>query len=297
MIPRETPLTPTELGRYRRQIMLPGFGAEAQQKLKDSTVLVTGVGGLGGTAALYLAVAGVGKLILVRGGDLRLDDMNRQILMTEDWVGQPRVLKARQTLQQINPDVRIEILAEYVTPSNVDALVQNADIALDCTHNFGERNLLNAACVRWGKPMIEAAMNDMDAYLTTMIPGETACLSCLFPEKPDWESHGFGVLGAVSGTLACLTALEAIKLITGLGQPLTSQLLTMDLAQAEFRKLKTHRDPHCSVCQASAQFLSPSGGQNSHDQSHRNGSFSPAHATASHRPAGAKARRVAPWRQ
>ncbi|MGB7440309.1 MAG: HesA/MoeB/ThiF family protein [Coleofasciculaceae cyanobacterium] len=241
-------LTPTELERYSRQIMLPGFGEEAQQKLKSTTALVTGVGGLGGTAALYLAVAGVGRLLLVRGGELRLDDMNRQILMTHDWVGKTRVDKAKETLEGINPDIQIEAIAEYVTPENVDSLVQQADIALDCAHNFDERNLLNAACVRWRKPMIEAAMNSMEAYLTTMVPGLTPCLSCLFPEKPNWDRRGFGVLGAVSGTLACLTALEAIKLLTGLGTPLLSQLLTMDLNSMEFAKRRPYHDPNCPVC-------------------------------------------------
>jgi molybdopterin/thiamine biosynthesis adenylyltransferase len=241
-------LSATELERYRRQIMLPGFGEEAQAKLKSATVLVSGVGGLGGTAALYLAVAGVGRLILLRGGELRLDDMNRQVLMTDDWVGKPRVSKAKETLESINPDVQVKAICEYVTPENVDGLVQQADVVLSCAHNFTERDLLNAACVRWGTPMVEAAMNDMEAYLTAIVPGETPCLSCLFPEKPDWDRRGFGVLGAVSGTLACLTALEAIKLLTGFGKPLTSQLLTMELANLEFRKLRTYHDPNCPVC-------------------------------------------------
>jgi molybdopterin/thiamine biosynthesis adenylyltransferase len=241
-------LTPKELERYSRQIMLPGFGEESQLRLKNATVLVTGVGGLGGTAALYLAVAGVGRLILLRGGELRLDDMNRQILMTDDWVDKPRVFKAKETLAAINPDIEIEAICEYVSPENVDALVQQSDVVLDCAHNFTERNLLNEACVRWGKPMVEAAMNDMEAYLTTIVPGLTPCLSCIFPEKPDWDKRGFGVLGAVSGTLACLTALEAIKLLTGLGTPLLSQLLSMDLNRAEFAKRHPYHDPNCPVC-------------------------------------------------
>ncbi|MBD2180547.1 HesA/MoeB/ThiF family protein [Planktothrix sp. FACHB-1355] len=241
-------LTPTELERYHRQMMLPGFGESAQRKLRQATVLVTGVGGLGGTAALYLAVAGVGRLILVRGGNLRLDDMNRQILMTDDWVGQPRVIKAKETLSSINPDVEIEAIPEYVTAANVDSLVLQADIALDCAHNFEERDLLNAACVRWRKPMVEAAMNGMEAYLTTIIPGETPCLSCLFPEKPEWDKRAFSVLGAVSGTLACLTALEAIKVITGVGETLSSKLLTMDLGTLNFAKRRSYKDSHCPVC-------------------------------------------------
>jgi len=238
----------TEIDRYRRQIMLPGFGEAAQEKLKASTVLVTGVGGLGGTAALYLAVAGVGRLILVRGGDLQRDDLNRQVLMTDDWVGKPRVFKAQQTLAALNPDIAIEAICEYVTPDNVYRLVRSADLALDCAFDFQERDLLNAACVTWGKPMIEAAMNAMEAYLTTIVPGQTPCLTCLFPEKPVWDRWGFGVLGAVSGTLACLTALEAIKLITGLGEPLRGYLLTMDLARAEFAKRHAYHDPNCPIC-------------------------------------------------
>ncbi|MGG6270879.1 HesA/MoeB/ThiF family protein [Leptolyngbya sp. AN03gr2] len=241
-------LTPTELERYRRQMMLPNFDEQAQRRLKSFTALVTGVGGLGGTAALYLAVAGIGKLILVRGGELRLDDMNRQVLMTHDTVGKPRVFQAKETLQKINPDVELQAVYDYITPDNVNELVRSADIAIDCAHNFTERDLLNEACVKYRKPMIEAAMSGMEAYLTTILPGQTGCLSCLFPEKPEWDRRGFAVLGAVSGTLACLTALEAIKLITGFEQPLVSQLLTMDLGRLEFAKRKVYRDPQCPVC-------------------------------------------------
>ncbi|MEH2154437.1 HesA/MoeB/ThiF family protein [Nostoc sp.] len=241
-------LTPSELERYHRQMMLPNFGEAGQKRLKSATVLVTGVGGLGGTSALYLAVAGVGRLILVRGGDLRLDDMNRQVLMTNDWVGKPRVFKARETLQAINPDIQVEAVHDYVTKENVDSLVQSADIAVDCAHNFTERNLLNQACVRWQKPMVEAAMDGMEAYLTTIIPGVTPCLSCLFPEKPDWDQRGFAVLGAVSGTLACLSALEVIKLITKFSEPLLSQLLTIDLMRMEFARRNSYHDPSCLVC-------------------------------------------------
>jgi molybdopterin-synthase adenylyltransferase len=241
-------LSPTELDRYRRQMQLPGFGPAAQARLKATTALVTGVGGLGGTAALYLAAAGVGRLILVRGGDLLREDMNRQILMTDDWVGKPRVFKAQQTLAAFNPDIQVDAVCDYVTAETIDGLVQQADIALDCAFDFKERDLLNAACVRSRKPMVEAAMNAMEAYLITVIPGETPCLSCLFPEKPEWNRWGFGVLGAVSGTLACLAALEAIKVITGLGEPLLGQLLTMDLVRAEFAKRRAYHDPDCPVC-------------------------------------------------
>lgn len=241
-------LSAIDLERYQRQIQLPGFGEAGQKKLKNATALVSGVGGLGGTVALYLAVAGIGKLILVRGGNLRLDDLNRQILMTDDWVGKPRVMKAKETLKGINPHLEIEAIPEFVTEENVDALVQRADIVMSCAFSFTERDLLNAACVLWNRPMVEAAMNGMDAYLTTIVPGKTPCLSCIFPEKPDWDRWGFGVVGAVPGTLACLAALEAIKYITGLGEPLLGKLLTMDLNRLEFAKRRPYRDPHCPIC-------------------------------------------------
>lgn len=241
-------LSDRELERYRRQIQLPGFGEAAQEKLKASTVLVTGVGGLGGTVALYLAVAGVGKLILLRGGDLRLDDLNRQILMRDELVGQPRVFQAADSLKNLNPDVEVEPICEYVTAGNIDGLVRQVDVAIDCAHNFDERYLLNAACVLWGKPMVEAAMNSMEAYLTCMVRDRSPCLSCLFPAKPDWDRRGFGVLGAVSGSLACLTALETIKLLGGFGEPLEGYLLNMDLMNLQFSKLRLWRDPDCPVC-------------------------------------------------
>ena len=188
-------LTDRDRERYCRQMMLPGFGEVAQLKLKQATVLVTGVGGLGGTAALYLAVAGVGKLVLVRGGNLQRDDLNRQVLMTDDWVGKPRVFKAQETLRALNPDIEVEAVCEYVTADNVDALVRSADLSLDCAFDFAERNWLNAASVRWEKPMVEAAMNDMEAYLTSIVPGQTPCLTCLYPEKPEWDRGDLGCWG------------------------------------------------------------------------------------------------------
>lgn len=241
-------LSPQERERYRRQMQLPGFGERAQLALKQTTVLITGVGGLGGTVALYLAVAGIGKLILVRGGDLRLDDMNRQVLMTHDWVGKPRIWQAKNTLNAINPDVIVEAIPEYLTDANRDELVKQCDLAVSCAHNFDERFLLNLSCVEQRKPMVEAAMDGMSAYLTTIVPGQTPCLACLFPELPPWDKRGFGVLGAVPGTLACLAALEVVKFITQLSKPLLGELLMMNLNTLTFKKYHTYREPQCPVC-------------------------------------------------
>jgi len=241
-------LSEVELERYRRQMQLSGFGEAGQQRLKSASALVTGVGGLGGTAALYLAAAGIGRLVLARGGALRLDDMNRQVLMTHDWVGRSRVERASEMIRAMNPDVEVMTVEEYANEQNADRLLSGCDLALDCAHNFDERYALNAACVRRGVPMVEAAMCDMEAYLTTFVPGKTACLACLYPHRREWDRRGFAVLGAVSGMVGCLAALEALKLLARFGEPLAGQLLTMDLSDLEFRKFRIRRAPDCRVC-------------------------------------------------
>ena len=235
--------------RYRRQLMLNGFDAEHQMRLGRATAFVAGVGGLGGTAALYLAAAGIGRLVLAHRGDLTLSNMNRQILMSEDWIGRPRVTRAKKRIQEINSGVKVEIHDKSLSEENVGELVEGADIALSARPNFRERRILNAVCVRRGIPMVEAAMNGMESYLFNVVPGSTPCLACVFPEDdPEWRELGFPVLGAVSGSLGCLMATEAIKLLTGFGKPLLSKMLTFDTFDMRFRTLRIHRDDHCPVC-------------------------------------------------
>ncbi len=235
--------------RYRRQLMLNGFSAAHQEILGRSTVLVAGIGGLGGTAALYLAAAGIGRLVLVHRGDLTLSNMNRQILMREDWIGRPRVIMAQKRIHEVNSDVVVEIHDKGFTEKSAGLFIRDADIALSARPNFRERRHLNAACVARGIPMVEAAMNGMEAYLFNVIPGSTACLNCVFPaDNPEWQELGFPVLGAVSGTLGCLMAIEAIKLLTGFGRPLSSRMLTFNLMDMHFTTLNIHRDRECPVC-------------------------------------------------
>lgn len=243
-------LTDRERERYSRQLMLPGFGPEAQVRLKKATALVAGVGGVGGNAALYLAAAGIGRLILLHDGALELPDLNRQILMSQDGLGKERVWQAVEAIRRINPSVAVTGLAAKVEEGRIDSLLAAADVALDCRHNFPERYRLNAACVRRGKPMVEAAMDAMEGYVTTIVPGRTPCLSCLFPAAPEWDHLGFGVLGAMAGTLGNLAALEVIKVITGYGEPLYSTLLIFDAASAEFFRVKFARKDDCPVCGA-----------------------------------------------
>lgn len=235
--------------RYQRQLLLPGFGIEEQERLKRSTAFIAGVGGLGGTAALYLTVAGIGKLILLHDGPLELPDLNRQILMKDSWVGKDRVFCAQNTLHEINPEVEVRAINDKVRKETIFDYMQGADIVLDCRHNFGERFLLNEASQALNKPMVEAAMEGMEAYLTTFSPGRTPCLACLYPEgRPEWEYLGFPVLGAVSGTLGALAAIEAIKVLTGYGEPLYGKKLYFDVATMEFRKFELHKDHSCNIC-------------------------------------------------
>jgi molybdopterin/thiamine biosynthesis adenylyltransferase len=154
-----------------------------------------------------------------------------------------------RSIQDINPDVEIEIYDERSEKGNIVTLLEGADMAVSARPNFRERRTLNAACVGKGIPMVEGAMNGMEGYLFNVIPGKTPCLNCLYPfDDPSWEELGFPVLGAVSGMLGCMMAIEAIKLLTGYGRPLGSQMLVFNTIDANFRKVNTHKDADCDVC-------------------------------------------------
>lgn len=242
-------LTGRELERYRRQLMLDGFTLDHQRKLKESTALIAGIGGLGGTAAVYLAVAGIGKMKLTHYGNLTLSNMNRQILMKHECIGKARVMQAKKSIHEINPDVEIDIYNDRTTEDNVDTLLAGVQIALSARPNFLERRILNEACVSRNIPMVEAAMNGLEGYIFNVVPGSTPCLNCLYPEDdPQWEELGFPVLGAVSGMLGCIMAMEAIKLLTGFGKPLMSQMLVFNTVNMEFRKFRTIRHSRCRIC-------------------------------------------------
>lgn len=243
------PLTEWELEKYKRQIQLPDFGVAAQEKLKASSALVTRVGGLGGPTALWLAAAGIGKLVIAHGGTVTPSNLNRQILMRGDGVGKPRAPQARETLLRFNPDLEVIAYEEDAREHNVAGWVEQVDVVCDTSPDFRERLLLNRECWRQGKPLIDSGMAGMEAQITTIVPPETPCLECLVPEVPEWwEIGGFGVLGALPGALAGLTALEAIKVLTDYGTPLKGQLLTFDGEDMTFSKFEISRRPDCPVC-------------------------------------------------
>lgn len=241
-------LSPDELARYEWQMWTPGLGEEGQRKLKGASVVVSRIGGVGGTVAYYLAAAGIGRLILAHRGKIKPSDLNRQLLMTTDGLGTLRTESAKRRLNELNPHVDVVTLGENVQESNAARLVEQADIVVGAAPLFEERFLLNREAVRQGKPLVDAAMYDMDARLTTILPGQSACLSCLYPETPPHWRREFPVLGAVSGTVAAMAAVEAIKLITGIGTTLAGHVLAMDLRTMEFRKIPTRRRPDCPTC-------------------------------------------------
>lgn len=241
-------LTDVERQVYEWQLWVDGFGEAGQRRLKNAAVLVSRAGGVGGMVALELAAAGVGKVILAHAGNLKPSDLNRQILMTHDWLGRPRVECAAQRLRALNPRLEIVAVPENLSEANAARLVGQADLVVDCAPLFTERFLMNREAVRQRKPMVECAMYELEAHLTTILPGQTPCLACLYPEPPpDWRRQ-FPVFGAVAGTVGCLAAMEAIKLLSGLGEPLSGRLLTCDLRTMKFRTVKTLRRQDCRVC-------------------------------------------------
>lgn len=241
-------LTETDRALYEWQMSVPGMGEEGQRKIKGASVLVSRVGGLGGLVALELAAAGVGRLVLAHGGRLKLADLNRQLLQTRAHVGGVRMESIARRLQELNPDCEVVGIAENASPENAEALVAQADIVVDAAPLFQERLALNAAAHRAGKPMVECAMHTLEASVTTYIPGRTGCLACYVPETPATWKRQFPVFGAVSGTAACLGAMEVIKLITGIGEPLAGEMLCMDLGRMTFRRVKLPRRDDCEVC-------------------------------------------------
>ena len=242
------PLTDVERQVYEWQLWVDGFGEAGQQRLQASSVLVSRCGGLGGLVAYELAAAGIGRLVLAHGGNLKPADLNRQLLMTHDWVGRPRVECAARRLRELNPRLEVLAVAENVGEANVARLVGEADLVVDCAPLFEERLVLNRESVRQRKPMVECAMFELQTQVTTFLPGQTPCLACLHPQPSTWWKRRFPVFGAVSGSVGCLGAMEAIKVLAGLGEPLAGRMLVGDLRSMTFRTLQIKRDPACAVC-------------------------------------------------
>ena len=249
---QSVPLTPDDRSRYEWQLGAAGFDEASQARLKGATALISRIGGVGGTLALHLAAAGIGKLILAHAGNLRPSDLNRQLLMSHSALGSSRIDQAVRKLHDLNPRLQIDAVADNLSAENAPRLVAQADVVASCAPLFEERLAMNRAAVALGKPLVDCAMYEMEMQLLTVRPGQTACLHCLYSTPPTAWKREFPVFGAVAGTVASLGALEVIKLLTGVGKPLDQYMLIGDLASMTFRKIQVNRDPNCPTCRMSA---------------------------------------------
>jgi molybdopterin/thiamine biosynthesis adenylyltransferase/rhodanese-related sulfurtransferase len=245
-------LTAEQRERYSRHLLLNEVGLEGQQKLLDAKVLLLGAGGLGSPAALYLAAAGVGTLGIVDNDTVDLSNLQRQVIHSNDRIGVPKVDSAEQTINALNPDVRVRKHALRLDASNIMDVLPGYDIVVDGLDNFPTRYLLNDASVRLGIPVVSAAILGFEGQLSVFKPHDGPCYRCLFPVPPPAElapSCGAnGVLGVLPGTMGLLQATEVVKLILGEGDPLIGRLLMYDALAAEFNEVKVRRDPECPIC-------------------------------------------------
>ena len=238
----DTPLSPDETRRYARHLVLKGFGGAAQQKLKAASVLVVGAGGLGSPAIAYLAAAGIGRLAIVDPDIVSLSNLQRQVIHTTASVGSSKAESAGSFAAALNPHGALDLHAEAVTKDNADALVGAAEIVLDGTDNLVTRRVVAAACDRLGKPLVSGAVSMFSGQVTVFAPhlgGPPH--SALYPDEasddalPSCEANG--ILGPVTGVIGTLMAMEAIKLVTGVGEPLVGRLLVYDAREARFSEI------------------------------------------------------------
>lgn len=242
-------LTERDLIKYDRQLMHSSFSPLHQEKLKNARVVIAGIGGLGGPVAWSLASAGVGELALVHEGNLELPDMNRQTLMTYEGVGAPRLETAAQTLRRFNPELEIVTYNESINEEFMGEILPGCDLVIGARHNFPERRAVINAAVKHRVPAIEAAMNGLDGYFYTIIPGESACMQCVYEDDPPgWEHLGFPVFGAVSSVIGSFVAMEAIKVITGFEKIQSNAMFQINFATMEMKRLKLHKRKDCEVC-------------------------------------------------
>jgi adenylyltransferase/sulfurtransferase len=228
-------------------MLLPGWGAEGQERLKSAKVVVAGAGGLGCPAAVYLAAAGVGDLVVLDKDVFELSNLNRQILGWQRDVGRPKADTAAEKLRALNPEIVVKSLFVEITEENIHALIRDATVVVDALDNWRTRFIINEACVKQRLPLVHAGIFGLYGQIMTVIPGKGPCLRCLHPEMQE-EISLFPVLGATPGLFATLQVMEVIKLIVGFGKPLTGRLLLFDGENMEFMAVDIERRLDCSVC-------------------------------------------------
>ena len=251
-------LSEADRRRYMRHLVIPEVGEEGQLKLLDGRVLLVGAGGLGCPAAFYLAAAGVGTLGIVDFDTVDETNLQRQILHTADRIGTPKTESARQSLHALNPGIKVVPIEARLTSENVESIFRDFDIILDGSDNFPTRYLVNDACVLLGKPNVHGSVFRFEGQVTVFYPPHGPCYRCLYPEPTPVElapsCADAGVLGVLPGVIGLLEAVETIKLILGVGNPLIGRLLQYDALRAEFVELKVRRDLQCPYCGDGVEF-------------------------------------------
>ena len=242
-----------QLLRYSRHILLDEVGIEGQQRALAATVLIIGAGGLGSPAALYLAAAGIGRLLLVDDDDVDLTNLQRQVMHTTARVGLPKVDSARAALLQINPEIEVVALRERMDDARLVELVPQADVVLDCSDNFATRHAVNRACVAHGVPLVSGAVIRFDGQVSVFDPRQAGspCYSCLFPQDQqfvDAACSTMGVFAPLVGVVGAMQAAEALKLVMQVGQSLAGRLLLLDGRAMEWTSINLSRNPVCPVC-------------------------------------------------
>lgn len=245
--------TNEQLERYSRHIILKEVGAKGQKKLLNAKVLIIGAGGLGAPAAMYLAAAGVGAIGIADADSVDLSNLQRQIIHSTLDLGKAKVESARETMNLINPDVKVNTYHTFVTSNNILDLIEDYDFILDGTDNFPAKFLINDACVMAKKPFSHAGILRFSGQLMTYVPGKGPCYRCVFKNPPPKDAvptcRQAGVIGAMGGVIGSLQAMEAIKYILGTGELLVGHLLTYDALKMEFRKVKLPAARHdCEIC-------------------------------------------------
>ncbi len=237
-------LTKDELKRYERQISI--FGEEGQRKLKKAKVFIAGAGGLGSSISTYLTVAGIGKLRMVDNDIVALENLNRQVLHWDNDIGKKKLESAAVKLKRMNPNVEVEVISETITKGNIDDLVGDFDMIVDAMDNFAARYVLNKTALVKKIPLFHGAVHGFYGQATTIIPGKTACLRCIFPEAPPPTIPP--VVGVTPGVIGCIQATEVIKYILGIGSLLENRLLMWDGLKAEMDEVPLEKNPRCEDC-------------------------------------------------